>query len=703
MKILSIFSTLCLLLIGTVAGAAETKENPEAPTVERLEEVVVTGSREAEPLREKAQSVGVIKEKEIKEVKPTHPSEIMNRIPGVWVNVTAGEGHMTAIRQPISTNPFYLFLEDGIPIRSTGFYNHNALYEINMPGAERIEVMKGPATALYGSDAIGGTINVLTRPSPAMPEMEINAEAGEFGWYRLLASGGGTWGDDGARLDINGTKSSGWRDRTGYTRESGTLRWDHIFDATAKAKTVIGFSSIDQETGGANGLLKADFESRPSFNYQTFDFRKVKALRVSTEYEKEFGEDALLSFIPFARWNKMDLLPGWGIFQAGPNFFGYNSTTEFYSLGLLAKYRHDFSLLRTRFIGGVDIDYSPGKYEEKRIQVTKSGSRFVSYVYTANTDNNFDFDATFTGVSPYAQIESSPMDKLRVTAGARYDFLSYNYETHLAPNANRPADASPSFSRLSPKLGIAYDITKEISGFASYSQGFRVPSSGDLFRGSQGTAATAINLQPIKAESYEIGFRGGFAEQVTFDIAAYYMTKKDDIVNFSPSTGVNQRVNAGKTEHKGVEAGLAIKPVSEVELSTTFSYAVHTFDSFKVSASTDFSGKEMPQAPRVIVSTRLDFKPSMLNGGLIEFEWVKLGEYWLDNANTEKYDGHDLFNFRASYRISKEWELYAKAVNVTDNLYAEYASKSGSSPAQFSPGQPRTFYGGLVYRWGGDK
>lgn len=130
--------------------------------------------------------------------------------------MTAGEGHITSIRQPLTTNPVYLFLEDGIPIRSTGFFNHNALYEINIPGAERVEITKGPSTALYGSNAIGGTINVLTRPSPLKPEIEINPEIGSYGWYRLLASGGNTWGNNGFRLDLNNTHSDGWGERSGY-------------------------------------------------------------------------------------------------------------------------------------------------------------------------------------------------------------------------------------------------------------------------------------------------------------------------------------------------------------------------------------------------------------------------------------------------------------------------------------------------------
>ncbi|HBR21814.1 MAG TPA: hypothetical protein DD713_04505 [Nitrospiraceae bacterium] len=220
--------------IGVTADIAVLQQYfGEEKKAEQLEEVVVTGTREAEPLKEKPQTTGVIKQKEIKDTKPSHPSDIMNRIPGVWIKVTAGEGHITSIRQPLTTNPVYLFLEDGIPIRSTGFFNHNALYEINIPGAERVEVTKGPSTALYGSDAIGGTINVLTRPSPLKPKIEINPEIGSYGWYRLLASGGNTWGNNGFRLDLNNTHSDGWRDRNGYDRQSVTLRWD-CFQNTGK-------------------------------------------------------------------------------------------------------------------------------------------------------------------------------------------------------------------------------------------------------------------------------------------------------------------------------------------------------------------------------------------------------------------------------------------------------------------------------------
>jgi len=683
---------LCAMTAGLAFGE-------EKAANEQLEEIVVTGSREAEPVKEQPVTVGVTTAQEIKDVRPAHPSELLNRTPGVLINVTAGEGHQTAIRQPITTSPVYLFLEDGIPIRSTGFFNHNALYEVNLPGADRIEVSKGPSSALYGSDAIGGTINVMTRPAPATPQIEINPEIGEFGWYRLLASAGNTWGDDGLRVGFNITHTDGWRERTGYDRQSETLRWDRAIGDTASAKTLLSFSEIDQKTGGSSTLTKADFEDKPWFNYQTFDYRKVEAFRVSTEVAKELAGDTLISAIPYVRVNEMDLLPGWGIFKAGANYFGYESTTDFYSLGLMTKYRHDFQPWRTRLIAGLDLDYTPGSYFERRIQVTRrpADNKFVSFVYTADTSKNYDYDATFTGSSPYLQVETSPLEKLRLTLGARYDLLAYDYTTNLAPNVNRPADRDLSFSHLSPKTGLTYAFTKDLSGFLAYGNAFRVPSSGDLFRG---TAATAINLKPIKADNYEAGIKGGVADLMTYSVSCYDMIKTDDIVTYTPATNVSERLSAGKTDHKGIEIGFGIKPLAEIELSSSYSYAIHTYEEFRVSPVLDYNDKEIPQAPRQIVNTRLTYTPAWLQGGLVEMEWVKLGKYWLDSANTAEYNGHDLYNLRASYHLSKEWEVYARLINITDKLYAETASKSGADPAMFAPGGPRTFFAGLAWNWG---
>ena len=158
--------TLCFILFAAPAaaqnGATTAPPTPAGPPPTPLSAFTVTATREKALLAETPASIGSIAPETIRETAPLHPGQLLGQIPGVAVAVTNGEGHTTAIRQPFTTSPVYLFLEDGIPVRATGFFNHNALYEVNLPLAGGLEVVRGPGTALYGSDAIGGIINVLS-------------------------------------------------------------------------------------------------------------------------------------------------------------------------------------------------------------------------------------------------------------------------------------------------------------------------------------------------------------------------------------------------------------------------------------------------------------------------------------------------------------------------------------------------------------
>ncbi|MGH7505859.1 MAG: TonB-dependent receptor, partial [Longimicrobiales bacterium] len=286
------------------AGATVQLELALDIAVVPLGGMVVTVSGEAERKAETAATIGVVGAAEIRETRPAHPSEIMNRVAGVWVNVTGGEGHMTSIRQPKTTNPVYLYLENGVPTRSTGFFNHNALYEINVPQAERIEVVKGPATALYGSDAIGGVINVVTAGAEEAG-IDASLEGGPFGFARLLASGTTLRGADGIRAELNVTRTDGWRTGTAYDRQSGTVRWDREVSPTSRLHTVASFSRIDQSTAGSSPISFDDFLRTPELNYTPISYRDVRAFRLASAYERIAGS-TLVSITPFARWNRME-------------------------------------------------------------------------------------------------------------------------------------------------------------------------------------------------------------------------------------------------------------------------------------------------------------------------------------------------------------------------------------------------------------
>ena len=662
----------------------------------KVDEVSVIGTREAQSLKETALSIGVIKKEEIEDVKPAHPSEIMQRIPGVHVNVTGGEGHMTAIRQPITTKAVYLYLEDGIPTRSTGFFNHNALYEINVPQSERIEVLKGPGSALYGSDAIGGVINVETKPSPLKAEADISAEVGGFGWKRLLIGGGDSMGDDGYRISLNLTHTDGWRDSTQYDRKSTTVRWDRMLESGASLKTVLSTSDIDQQTAGSSRLLATDYYNNPTLNYTPISYRKVSAFRLSTAYEKE-NSDSLLSVTPYVRSNSMELLPNWAL--------SYDSTiyeTKNDSLGLLVKYRQDYKRMRTRLVVGADIDYSPGGRLEQDITATKTGNIYTSYTLGSIL---YDYDATFSALSPYTHIEFSPSAKLRLTVGLRYDLMSYNYKNNLTVlttgSHRRPADTIVNFNNLSPKLGATYKINSSLNGFISYRQAFRAPSESQLFR--QGKAINTVDLKPIKVASFEAGLRSS-RKDTHYEITIYYMKKRDDILTYyDTAANTRETLNAGATSHQGIELGYGHSYSQSLSLDIAASYAKHTYEEWNPKTGVSYSGNEMEAAPRLIANTRLGYKADILNGGKIELEWVKLGDYWMDPANTYKYSGYDVFNLRLNHIISHKLELYARLMNVADKRYATNAkyTPAGWGPEKFeySPGMPRTAYVGMKYKF----
>lgn len=701
-------------VLSLLVSAAAVQAQTELPTV------TVTATREEEKISETPLSVGVVSGQSIQVTKPTHPLEILGQVPGVSISVTNGEGHQTAIRQGFTTSPVYLFLEDGIPIRATGNFNHNALYEVNIPGAGGIEVIRGPGSALHGSDAIGGIVNVLTKTPRAGKGQDLSVELGEHGYRRLL--GGfdtGSLSGGALRADINLTRTDGWRIKTGYDRQSLNMRWDTDPDDRTIVKTILGYTKIDQETG-ANSALPWDlYQNDPTVNLRSPAYRKVDAFRLSTAIERNLGQGAISSFTPYFRSNKMDL-------NGSYNFTGDAriENTEVFSLGLLAKYRKDLNdSMRSRLIVGLDLDHSPSSRKEGKIALTSTsiGPNSLYTQYTGYTvgDQMYNYDVVYQSASPYVHYEMSPSERLRLTAGLRYDSARYEmdnkrsagYFTVSGREYYSPAEASASFSRLSPKLGATYALNSEHHVYITYNQGFRTPSESQLFRGgrsaSGGTQATrqaealalfnaSASLKAIKADQYEVGLRGA-ADKWNYDVVAYVLTKKDDLLSQRDDTGYSVQTNNGTTEHKGIEMGLGRWLTSRIRFDAALSYAKHTYKDW-VTSSVDYSGKEIESSPRFLGNARLTLRP--VERVMTQLEWVRIGSYYLDAANNYgKYSGHDLFNLRASVDIAKQTSGFLRVMNLADKRYADSASQSSSSGGLYSPGLPRTVYAGIESRW----
>lgn len=699
------------LLLGAPLGAQAAA--PPAVITE-LNSITVTGTREQALLRETPVSVGAIAPESIQLTAPLHPGQLLGQVPGVAIAVTNGEGHTTAIRQPFTTSPVYLYLEDGVPIRATGFFNHNALYEVNLPSAGGIEVVRGPGTALHGSDAIGGIVNVLSRAPHERAGPALSVEGGAFGTWRLLASANGGQSVAGAaRLDLNRLHTDGWRERTAYDRTSANLRWDFAPSARTDLKFIAGYSQISQQTGANSALVWADYFQNPRRNNQAIAFREVSAFRASLELQHRVGSGSL-TLLPYFRDNAMDLNGTYNL-SSDPRL----ERTHSVSAGLLAKWRQNFSLGRTRLIAGFDWDRSPGTRVEDNLLLTRTGTG-ASAIYSSYTMGTriYDYRVTFRSLSPYVHLETSPSRALRLTVGVRHDRLGYTMANRLAAGAvsasvlgasrfyGQLTGDSRDFTRTSPKLGATYALAPGLSAYVSRNFGFRAPAESQLYRaGNDASAAAAVAksrmllaLKPIKAAQTEIGLRGE-VRSLDWNIAAYELTKRDDLVSQRDlATNVSTNVNAGRTSHRGIEVGLGYRPDPRLRLDVAFSYAEHRYVEW-VTATSNYSGRSMEAAPRVIANTRAAWSPA--RGTTLQAEWVRLGSYWLEATNAPvfgRYPGHDLVNLRASQALGSGWKLFGRLMNAADKRFADSASVSSNTPV-FSPGLPRAFYAGMEVAW----
>jgi iron complex outermembrane receptor protein len=148
---------------------------------ENLQSVVVTGNREATLRTESPIAISKLTPRMIDEAKPTAMYEIVNKVPGVMMVNLGNEQHSMAIRQPFTTNAYFLYMEDGVPIRPMGVFNHNSILEFNQFAISSVEVVKGPVSSIYGPEAVGGAINFITQRPTILPTAKIGIQADQLG------------------------------------------------------------------------------------------------------------------------------------------------------------------------------------------------------------------------------------------------------------------------------------------------------------------------------------------------------------------------------------------------------------------------------------------------------------------------------------------------------------------------------------------
>ena len=701
--------TLAVSFVGYTTKYITTTENNQviylSPSSSVMNEVIVTANRGETVKRSQAPvAVTSLSAKTIQETKAISADQLLNKVSGVNMVNLGNEQHQMSIRQPITTRSLFLYLEDGIPVRTSGLFNHNALLEMNMASTRSIEVIKGPSSSLYGSEAIGGVVNFISVAPTVVPVLKTSVQASNMGYKRAEVQSSflkNKWG-----FTLSGyyaDKRNSFMDYSDFHKAIWTARVDYRFNAkTNITNTATWLNYYSDMPGGVDSTM---FRTRKFSNPQTFTFRKVNAFRYRSTLTQSWNDRSKTTVSLIYRENSIAQNPNYRIKddyrKTGNTWVGKKdlahgeiNESRFNSYSLIAQHKQNFIWKKASLITGFSADLSPSTYQADYIRIKKDtvSKKYLSYQRADSTLT--DYATRLNNYAAFVNFELSPASKLRIVASLRYDRFHYSFNNHLTPSAfSGSADTINNFSRISPKVGFTYRLSTKTGLYANYSQGFVPPQVTELY-----TGVKVPRLSSAVFHNFEIG---GWSEvirnKLSVDISAYRLEGRNEIVSVRLDDGSNENRNTGKTSHQGIEFAVNAQPSKDLSFRISGAYSEHRFTEF-VEKGNSYNGNEMNGAPRWIHNAEIWYRPSFVKGLRLGAEWQKVGSYFMDPKNTLKYQGYDVLNLRFGYQY-KRFDIWINMLNATDEYYAFLATKSASGH-NYQLAEPRSLIAGISYDFG---
>lgn len=667
-------------------------------TATTLEEIVVTATRRPVPALSVPLSLGSLGPGAITLVGSTHHSEILNRAPGVMIQRGSGQESLTAIRSPVLTGAgscgAFLFLENGVPIRPVGFCNVNELLEVNTEQAHAIEVLRGPGTALYGSSAMHGMVNVLQPAPEERPELQAALEAGPSDYGRVKLAG--RVDGERTRLGIAAlyAHDGGWRRESGHDEAKLNLTLAGDWRG-APARADLAATTLAQETAGfilGAGAYRDEAASRQNLNPEAY--RDVHAVRLTGLLQPTMPGSARLELRPYLRTSRMEFLQH---FLLGKPLERNGQE----SAGLMTSLAWD-AVAGWLVTTGLDLEFANSFLLEEQDGPTTDGTPAANAVRPAG--RHYDYEVTSQVAALYGHAERRLSNRWQVTAGLRAEYVAYDYDNlMLSGNTDengvpcgatgclysRPADRRDSFLDLAPKLGVMFEVADGLVAYANASRGFRPPEMTELYRLQR--QQDVADLDSERLDSLELGVKGAWPA-VDIALALFDMDKANVILR--ESSGFN--VGDGSTSHRGVEYELRVRPAGGLELTVSGTRARHRYEFTRAveGGETIVRGNDVDTAPRDVHRAAIDWRAA--NRLALEAEWLSVGEYWLDASNQHRYPGHELLNLRASWEMSPRWRLAVRLDNALDRAYADRADYAFGNYRYF-PGRGRALFAELAW------
>ena len=677
----NVLTILIMTFATSTAPMALAAATPESSTVSVEEIVVVAGSLQSKAGR--GTSFSALDTAQIDRIRPTHPAEVLSQIPGVWITRGSGQEHLTAIRSATLTGAgscgAFLFLEDGIPIRPTGFCNVNNLFEMNIEQASAVEVWRGPGSAVLGGNAMKGAINVITR----MPEAtRIGVEGGSYGHGQIRLEtrtelGGFDWG-----VTANATQSDGYQSQTGYEQYKLNSVLEGLLGGWELRATLSG-TVLHQETAGfVVGTDAYEDGALRKSNPNPEAFRDARSARLAVQ----FSRDAW-TITPYARRSQMNFIQH---FLVGKPLEDNDQT----SAGVMVGHRFETHTLTLN--SGLQLEAFRGGLREFQ-RSASIGSAFI--VATRPAGLHYDYEVDGRSAAGFYDLDLAIGERWHLLHSGRLEWQKLDYNNKALDGNTRddgrpcafggclytrPADRKDSYTDLAGRVGVAFDLAADQQLYATIGSGFRPPQAVELYRLQSGQRIADLKSEGLI--SVEAGYKSRWLQ------AAAFAERTRDVI-LRDSSGFN--ISEGRTKAHGIElSSNYVAGKSDFSASLTWARHQYDFDRALGGGETIHKGDDVDTAPRFMGYLRWGYQISETLHHELDVNWVD--DYFTNADNTRRYEGNLVVNWRGDWQASPELRVFARVINVTNDRYADRADFAFGNDRYFIA-MPRQFYLGVDY------
>jgi len=648
---ISVFSSLTLFLFSPICLLAQDKEVT-------LEEVVVTATRDVEEVRKVAANVTVITPEGIAQSNAQNVVDLLKDQVDVVVRDFYGNGKTASvdIRGFGETgNLNVLVLVDGRRVNDIDLSGVDWT-QIPIDQVERIEIVRGSGSVLYGDNAMGGVINIITK----RPEKPFTAQAegvvGSYGYYKGTASAGGTWGPLSAMLSAN------YQDTDGY-RENGFLRAKDfggkiIYDLNENIGFNLSGSFHQDDSGLPGGLPKAIYDVDRRATLAPNDHAKTDDWYLALGTKAKFGD-----------WGRFEMNLSYRSREINDYFQSYffEDNRNLANWAVTPRYLLEKPLwtLPNKLIFGLDYYSSDSNvlsqsaFGSSRVEVTKQS----------------------TGL--YLLDELSLLRNLILSLGFREEWVVYDLSQDVPRVKDRTRESEPAWN-----VSLNYLFDKKSSAYLGAKRSFRFPVTDELI---QFFPVFRVNptMKPQVGYQYEAGIRHAFTEWIEANLTLFWMETRDEIF-FNPVTFTNE--NFPKTRRQGIEVGVKSRPFQWLSLWANYSYIDPTLQ------EQHYSGNRIPGVSKNKGSVGADVR--IWNALSFNAKATFVGSRYLisDWANRmDKLDGYYSIDLKFSYAW-KGLKAFVGVNNLTDQKYAEWAVTNATGTSQLFYASPElNFVGGISY------